>query len=78
MNAAALLATDFADSWWKYVALLLAVAASWAGVRFIGATLSGAAVTLAADPRAMTAFFAAVLLLIKDFFSTDMLLSPFV
>jgi hypothetical protein len=45
---------------------------------FIGATLAEAAVTWAPDSRAITAFFATVLLLINDFFSTDMVLSPFV
>jgi len=33
---------DVAD-WWEYVVLFLAVAASWAGVPFIGATALGAA-----------------------------------
>lgn len=31
------------DTWWEYVALFVAVAASWAGVPFIGATALGAA-----------------------------------
>jgi membrane-associated protein len=33
---------DVAD-WWEYLALFLAVAASWAGVPFVGATALGAA-----------------------------------
>lgn len=51
--------------------------ASLFGTARSGATLLGAAVTWAPDSRAITAFFAVVLLLIKDFFSTDMVLSPF-
>jgi membrane protein DedA with SNARE-associated domain len=39
-----LLATSsFADVWWEYVLLFLAVAASWAGVPFIGASALTAA-----------------------------------
>jgi len=38
-----LASTDIAGSWWQYVALFFAVAASWAGVPFIGATALGAA-----------------------------------
>jgi len=34
---------DLADNWWQYLLLFLAVAASWAGVPFIGATALGAA-----------------------------------
>lgn len=34
---------EIAGSWWQYVALFVAVAASWAGVPFIGATALGAA-----------------------------------
>jgi membrane protein DedA with SNARE-associated domain len=36
-------ATDLAETWWHYVVLFLAVAASWAGVPFIGAAVAGAA-----------------------------------
>jgi membrane-associated protein len=36
-------AADFWSSWWQYVLLFVAVAASWAGVPFIGATALGAA-----------------------------------
>jgi membrane protein DedA with SNARE-associated domain len=43
VNAASIIAADFASSWWQYVLLFLAVAASWAGVPFIGATALGAA-----------------------------------
>jgi membrane protein DedA with SNARE-associated domain len=39
-----LLATSsFVETWWQYVLLFLAVAASWAGVPFIGASALGAA-----------------------------------
>jgi len=38
-----LASVDIAGSWWQYVALFVAVAASWAGVPFIGATALGAA-----------------------------------
>lgn len=34
---------NVAGTWWQYVALFMAVAASWAGVPFIGATALGAA-----------------------------------
>jgi membrane-associated protein len=34
---------DISEDWWQYVLLFLAVAASWAGVPFIGATALGAA-----------------------------------
>jgi membrane protein DedA with SNARE-associated domain len=43
MNAATLVAADLAGSWWQYLLLFVAVAASWAGVPFIGATALGAA-----------------------------------
>ena len=36
-------AVDVAGSWWVYLGLFVAVAASWAGVPFIGATALGAA-----------------------------------
>jgi membrane protein DedA with SNARE-associated domain len=38
-----LLATDATATWWHYLVLFLAVAASWAGVPFIGTTVAGAA-----------------------------------
>jgi membrane protein DedA with SNARE-associated domain len=38
-----LAAVDVAGSWWVYLGLFVAVAASWAGVPFIGATALGAA-----------------------------------
>jgi len=38
-----LASVDIAGSWWQYAALFVAVAASWAGVPFIGATALGAA-----------------------------------
>ncbi len=34
---------DITGTWWQYVGLFVAVAASWAGVPFIGATALGAA-----------------------------------
>ncbi len=34
---------DIAGTWWEYVALFVAVAASWAGVPVIGATALGLA-----------------------------------
>jgi membrane protein DedA with SNARE-associated domain len=37
------LATGIGETWWHYVVLFIAVAASWAGVPFIGATVAGAA-----------------------------------
>jgi membrane protein DedA with SNARE-associated domain len=40
-----------AESWWQYVALFVAVAASWAGVPFIGATALGAAGVAASQGR---------------------------
>jgi membrane-associated protein len=43
VTAASLVAADLASSWWQYALLFLAVAASWAGVPFIGATALGAA-----------------------------------
>jgi membrane protein DedA with SNARE-associated domain len=36
-------AVDVAGTWWVYLGLFVAVAASWAGVPFIGATALGAA-----------------------------------
>jgi len=37
------------DTWWQYVLLFVAVAASWAGVPFIGATALGAAAVAASQ-----------------------------
>jgi membrane protein DedA with SNARE-associated domain len=39
------------DTWWQYLLLFLAVAASWAGVPFIGATALGAAALAASQGR---------------------------
>jgi membrane protein DedA with SNARE-associated domain len=39
------------DTWWQYLLLFLAVAASWAGVPFIGATALGAAAVAASQGR---------------------------
>jgi membrane-associated protein len=38
-----LLAADLGTTWWQYVLLFMAVAASWAGVPFIGSAALGAA-----------------------------------
>ena len=47
-----LLATSsFADTWWQYVLLFVAVAASWAGIPFIGASALGAAGVAASQGR---------------------------
>lgn len=43
MSTASVVAADLAGSWWQYLLLFVAVAASWAGVPFIGATALGAA-----------------------------------
>lgn len=51
MNAASIVAADLAGSWWQYVLLFVAVAASWAGVPFIGATALGAAGAAASQGR---------------------------
>ena len=40
-----------AETWWQYLLLFLAVAASWAGVPFIGATALGAAAVAASQGR---------------------------
>ena len=39
----AVIAAGLGSTWWHYVVLFVAVAASWAGVPFIGATVAGAA-----------------------------------
>jgi membrane protein DedA with SNARE-associated domain len=44
-------AADLASTWWQYILLLLAVAASWAGVPFIGATAAGLAGVAASQGR---------------------------
>ena len=36
-------ATNLSATWWHYLVLFVAVAASWAGVPFVGATVAGAA-----------------------------------
>ncbi len=46
-----LASADIAGSWWEYLALFVAVAASWAGVPFIGATALGAAGVAASQGR---------------------------
>ena len=51
MNAASVVAADVAGSWWQYLLLFVAVAASWAGVPFIGATALGAAGAAASQGR---------------------------
>jgi membrane protein DedA with SNARE-associated domain len=47
----ALAVVDIAGTWWQYLALFLAVTASWAGVPFIGATALGAAGVAASQGR---------------------------
>jgi membrane protein DedA with SNARE-associated domain len=39
------------DTWWQYLLLFLAVAASWAGIPFIGAAALGAAAVAASQGR---------------------------
>jgi membrane protein DedA with SNARE-associated domain len=39
------------DTWWQYLLLFFAVAASWAGIPFIGATALGAAAVAASQGR---------------------------
>ncbi len=46
-----LLAADLASTWWQYLLLFLAVAASFAGVPAIGATALGAAAVAASQGR---------------------------
>ncbi len=46
-----LASTDVVGSWWEYLALFVAVAASWAGVPFIGAAALGAAGVAASQGR---------------------------
>jgi membrane protein DedA with SNARE-associated domain len=43
--------TTFATTWWQYIVLFVLVAASWAGVPFIGATALGAAGVAASQGR---------------------------
>ncbi|MGA8724274.1 MAG: hypothetical protein WB565_04490 [Acidimicrobiales bacterium] len=51
MSTASVVAADLAGSWWQYLLLFVAVAASWAGVPFIGATALGAAGAAASQGR---------------------------
>jgi membrane-associated protein len=51
VNTASVMAADLAGSWWQYLLLFVAVAASWAGVPFIGATALGAAGAEASQGR---------------------------
>jgi membrane-associated protein len=51
VSAASLVATDVGSTWWQYLLLFVAVAASWAGVPFIGATALGAAGAAASQSR---------------------------
>jgi membrane protein DedA with SNARE-associated domain len=46
-----LLAADLASTWWQYIVLFLAVAASFAGVPAVGATALGAAAVAASQGR---------------------------
>jgi membrane protein DedA with SNARE-associated domain len=42
-TVSAVIAVGIGGTWWHYVVLFVAVAASWAGVPFVGATVAGAA-----------------------------------
>ena len=55
-----LASVDIAGTWWQYVALFVAVAASWAGVPFIGATALGAAGVAASQGKLNLAFVVGV------------------
>ncbi len=44
-------AADLATDWWQYLVLFFAVAASWAGVPFVGATAAAAAGVAASQGR---------------------------
>jgi membrane protein DedA with SNARE-associated domain len=55
-----LASVDITDTWWQYVALFVAVAASWAGVPFIGATALGAAAVAASQGKLNLALVVAV------------------
>jgi membrane protein DedA with SNARE-associated domain len=55
-----LAATSFADTWWQYTLLFVAVAASWAGVPFVGASALGAAGVAASQGRLSLAFVVVV------------------
>jgi membrane protein DedA with SNARE-associated domain len=48
------------DTWWQYAVLFLAVAASWAGVPFIGATATGAAGVAASQGNLVLAWVVVV------------------
>ena len=48
------------ETWWQYLLLFLAVAASWAGVPFVGATALGAAAVAASQGRLNLAVVVAV------------------
>jgi membrane-associated protein len=52
--------SGLATTWWQYVVLFLFVAASWAGVPFIGATALGAAGVAASQGRLNLALVVAV------------------
>ena len=51
---------QIAGAWWQYLALFVAVAASWAGVPFIGATALGAAGVAASQGKLDLALVVAV------------------
>jgi membrane protein DedA with SNARE-associated domain len=55
-----LASSSFVDTWWQYTLLFLAVAASWAGVPFIGASALGAAGVAASQGRLSLALVVAV------------------
>ncbi len=52
--------SSLVDSWWEYVLLFVAVAASWAGVPVVGATALGAAGVAASQGRLNLALVIAV------------------
>ena len=55
-----LASVQIAGTWWEYAALFVAVAASWAGVPFIGATALGAAGVAASQGKLNLALVVAV------------------
>jgi membrane protein DedA with SNARE-associated domain len=55
-----LASVSLSSTWWAYVVLFLAVAASWAGVPFVGATALGAAGIAASQDRLNLALVIAV------------------
>ncbi|HEY6316874.1 MAG TPA: DedA family protein [Acidimicrobiia bacterium] len=54
---------DLAAHWWQYLVVLLAVAASWSGIPFLGATAAGAAGVAASQGHLQLAAVVIVILL---------------